>query len=249
MTDPGLKDIWVYLSASPLLGLTMTLVAYGLAYRLYLRTRSNPLANPVVTSVVMLIGVLVLTGTPYNDYFEGGQFVHFLLGPATVALAVPLYQQFTRLRQLWLPVTISLVCGVTIAAGSSIGLAWLLGGSTEIQMSLAPKSATAPVAMGISEKIGGLPSLTAVLVVITGITGAVLGTKLFEWIRVTDDTARGIAMGVAAHGIGTARAFQVSPQMGAFSGLAMALSAFATALLVPWLVDLMQFLVSQSSSS
>jgi len=245
VTDPGLKDIWVYLSASPLLGLTMTLVAYGLAYRLYLRTRSNPLANPVVTSVVMLIGVLVLTGTPYNDYFEGGQFVHFLLGPATVALAVPLYQQFTRLRQLWLPVTISLVCGVTIAAGSSIGLAWLLGGSTEIQLSLAPKSATAPVAMGISEKIGGLPSLTAVLVVITGITGAVLGTKLFEWIRVTDDTARGIAMGVAAHGIGTARAFQVSPQMGAFSGLAMALSAFATALLVPWLVDIMQFLVSQ----
>lgn len=249
MTDPGLKDIWVYLSASPLLGLTMTLVAYGLAYRLYLRTRSNPLANPVVTSVVMLIGVLVLTGTSYDDYFEGGQFVHFLLGPATVALAVPLYQQFSRLRQLWLPVTISLVCGVTIAAGSSIGLAWLLGGSTEIQMSLAPKSATAPVAMGISEKIGGLPSLTAVLVVITGITGAVLGTKLFEWLRVTDDTAKGIAMGVAAHGIGTARAFQVSPQMGAFSGLAMALSAFATALLVPWLVDLMQFLVSQSSSS
>lgn len=249
MTDPGLKDIWVYLSASPLLGLTMTLVAYGLAYRLYLRTRSNPLANPVVTSVGMLIGVLVLTGTSYDDYFEGGQFVHFLLGPATVALAVPLYQQFSRLRQLWLPVTISLVCGVTIAAGSSIGLAWLLGGSTEIQMSLAPKSATAPVAMGISEKIGGLPSLTAVLVVITGITGAVLGTKLFEWLRVTDDTAKGIAMGVAAHGIGTARAFQVSPQMGAFSGLAMALSAFATALLVPWLVDLMQFLVSQSSSS
>ncbi|MFL1455115.1 LrgB family protein [Marinobacter sp. GN3S48] len=242
MTDPGLRDIWVYLSASPLLGLTMTLVAYGLAYRLYLRTQSNPLANPVVTSVAMLIGLLVVTGTSYNDYFEGGQFVHFLLGPATVALAVPLYQQFSRLRQLWLPVTISLVCGVLIAAGSSIGLARLLGGTTEIQMSLAPKSATAPVAMGISEKIGGLPSLTAVLVVITGITGAVLGTKLFEWIRVKDDTARGIAMGVAAHGIGTARAFQVSPQMGAFSGLAMALSAFATALFVPWLVDFMQFL-------
>ncbi len=121
MTDPGLRDIWVYLSASPLLGLTMTLVAYGLAYRLYLRTQSNPLANPVVTSVAMLIGLLVVTGTSYNDYFEGGQFVHFLLGPATVALAVPLYQQFSRLRQLWLPVTISLVCGVLIAAGSSIG--------------------------------------------------------------------------------------------------------------------------------
>ncbi|MBZ2168850.1 LrgB family protein [Marinobacter sp. F4216] len=243
MTDPNLRDIWVYLSASPLLGLTITMVAYALAYRLYLRANSNPLTNPVVTSVAMLIGVLLLTGTSYDDYFEGGQFVHFLLGPATVALAVPLYEQFSRLQQLWLPVTISLVCGVIIAAGSSIGLAWLLGGSTEIQMSLAPKSATAPVAMGISEKIGGLPSLTAVLVVITGITGAVLGTKLFEWLRIKDDTAKGIAMGVAAHGIGTARAFQVSSQMGAFSGLAMALSAFATALIVPWMVDWLQSLL------
>ncbi|QSP96403.1 LrgB family protein [Marinobacter salinisoli] len=243
MTDPNLRDIWVYLSASPLMGLTITMVAYALAYRLYQRADSNPFTNPVVTSVAMLIGVLLLTGTSYDDYFEGGQFVHFLLGPATVALAVPLYQQFSRLRQLWLPVSISLVCGVVIAAGSSIGLAWLLGGSTEIQMSLAPKSATAPVAMGISEKIGGLPSLTAVLVVITGITGAVLGTKLFEWLRIKDDTAKGIAMGVAAHGIGTARAFQVSSQMGAFSGLAMALSAFATALIVPWLVDWLQALV------
>ncbi|MEA1080941.1 LrgB family protein [Marinobacter qingdaonensis] len=240
MTEPGLKDIWVYLATSPLLGLTITLVAYGLAYRLYLRAQSNPLMNPVVTSVALLIALLLVTGTSYDDYFEGGQFVHFLLGPATVALAVPLYQQFSRLRQLWLPVSIALVCGVLIAAGSSIGLAWLLGGSPEIQMSLAPKSATAPVAMGISEKIGGLPSLTAVLTVATGITGAVLGTKLFEWIRVKDDAAKGIAMGVAAHGIGTARAFQVSSQMGAFSGLAMALSAFATALVVPWLVDWMQ---------
>lgn len=242
MTEPGLKDIWVYLATSPLLGLTITLVAYGLAYRLYLRAQSNPLMNPVVTSVGLLIALLLVTGTSYDDYFEGGQFVHFLLGPATVALAVPLYQQFSRLRQLWLPVSIALVCGVLIAAGSSIGLAWLLGGSPEIQMSLAPKSATAPVAMGISEKIGGLPSLTAVLTVATGITGAVLGTKLFEWIRVKDDAAKGIAMGVAAHGIGTARAFQVSSQMGAFSGLAMALSAFATALVVPWLVDWMQAL-------
>ncbi len=243
MTEPGLKDIWVYLATSPLLGLTITLVAYGLAYRLYLRAQSNPLMNPVVTSVALLIALLLVTGTSYDYYFEGGQFVHFLLGPATVALAVPLYQQFSRLRQLWLPVSIALVCGVLIAAGSSIGLAWLLGGSPEIQMSLAPKSATAPVAMGISEKIGGLPSLTAVLTVATGITGAVLGTKLFEWIRVKDDAAKGIAMGVAAHGIGTARAFQVSSQMGAFSGLAMALSAFATALVVPWLVDWMQALL------
>ncbi len=238
MTNPGIRDIWVYLSASPLLGLTITLIAYGLAYRFYLRANLSPFANPVLTSVIMLICLLVVTGTDYSEYFEGAQFVHFLLGPATVALAVPLYDQLARLQALWLPVTISLICGVLVAAGSSIGLAWLLGGSLEIQMSLAPKSATAPVAMGISETIGGIPSLTAVLVVITGITGAVTGTRLFEWMRIRDDSVKGIAMGVAAHGIGTARAFQVSNQMGAFSGLAMALSAFATALLVPWLVDL-----------
>ena len=238
MNEPVIGDIWVYLSASPLMGLTITLVAYGLAYRVYLKSNASPLVNPVVTSLVMLIALLMATGTSYDDYFEGGQFVHFLLGPATVALAVPLYEQLSRLRALWLPVTISIFSGVVIAAGSSIGLARLLGGSVEIQMSLAPKSATAPVAMGISETIGGIPSLTAVLVVVTGIVGAVTGTKLFEWMRIKDDSVKGIAMGVAAHGIGTARAFQVSNQMGAFSGLAMALSAFATALLVPWLVDL-----------
>lgn len=242
MNDRNLTDIWVYLSASPLLGLTVTLIAYGLAHRLYLKSGSNPLLNPVVTSVAMLIGLLLVTDTAYSDYFEGGQFVHFLLGPATVALAVPLYQQFSRLKALWLPVSVALLCGVTIAGTSSIGLAWLLGGSTEVQMSLAPKSATAPVAMGISEKIGGLPSLTAVLTVATGILGAVLGTKLFELLRIRDDSVRGIAIGVAAHGIGTARAFQVSNQMGAFSGLAMALSALATAIIVPWLVDLLGFL-------
>ena len=238
MNEPTITDIWVYLSASPLLGLTITLVAYGLAYRLYLKTGSSPFANPVLISVALLISALMITGTSYSEYFEGGRFVHFLLGPATVALAVPLYDQMARLKALWLPVTIALISGVVIAAGSSIGLAWLLGGSLEIQMSLAPKSATAPVAMGISETIGGIPSLTAVLVVITGITGAVTGTRLFQLMRIRDDSVKGIAMGVAAHGIGTARAFQVSNQMGAFSGLAMALSAFATALVVPWLVDL-----------
>jgi predicted murein hydrolase (TIGR00659 family) len=239
MNEPDIRDIWVYLSTSPLLGLTITLIAYGLAYRLYLKANSSPFLNPVLTSVVMLIGLLIVTGTAYSRYFEGAQFVHFLLGPATVALAVPLYDQFARLRALWLPITISLVCGVLVAASSSIALAWLLGGSLEIQMSLAPKSATAPVAMGIADTIGGIPSLTAVLTVLTGITGAVTGTRLFELMRIRDDSVKGIAMGVAAHGIGTARAFQVSKQMGAFSGLAMALSAFATALLVPWLVNLM----------
>ncbi len=237
MIDTSLSQIWVYLSATPLLGLTITLVAYGLAHRLYVLARYNPLLSPVVTAIVLLITLLLLTDTSYQDYFEGGQFVHFLLGPATVALAVPLYQQVDRLKKLWLPISVALITGVTVAGSSAIVIAWAFGASEQTQLSLAPKSATAPVAMGVSEQIGGLPSLTAVLVVITGIIGAVLGTRLLALMRIQDDSIRGVAMGVAAHGIGTARAFHVSPQMGAFSGLAMALSAFTTAVILPWLVD------------
>jgi predicted murein hydrolase (TIGR00659 family) len=234
VTDLG--RIWVYLAASPLLWLSVTLLAYLLAHALYRRTGENPLLNPVAVAVALLIAVLVATDTAYATYFEGAQFVHFLLGPATVALAVPLYRQLGRLRRLWLPIAIAVLVGVGVATVSAMAIAHLLGGSVETMLSLAPKSVTAPVAMGISEKIGGLPSLTAVLVVATGILGAVTGTRLLGWCGVRDDAIRGIAMGVTSHGIGTARAFQVSPTMGAFSGLGMALSAFATALLVPWLV-------------
>ena len=195
--------------------------------------------SPIVIGIIVL---LLLTNTSYETYFAGGKFVHFLLGPATVALAIPLYQQCSKLRQLFLPVAITVISGVIIGAFSSIGIAWFLGASLQTQLSLAPKSVTAPVAMGISEQIGGLPSLTAVLVVVTGIIGAVIGTKLFELMRIKDDSVKGMAMGITAHGIGTARAFQVSSEMGAFSGLAMALSAFASAVILPWLLNLLGML-------
>ncbi|MCK5003267.1 MAG: LrgB family protein [Gammaproteobacteria bacterium] len=238
MVESDLSTIWVYLSATPLLGLTITLVAYSLAYRLYIYANSNPLLNPVLTAVILLITLLLVTETSYETYFEGGQFVHFLLGPATVALAVPLYQQCSKLRKLFIPIAIAIISGVIIGAFSSISIAWFLGASIETQLSLAPKSVTTPVAMGISEIVGGIPSLTAILVVITGIIGAVIGTKLFELMHIKDDTVKGIAMGITAHGIGTARAFQISSEMGAFSGLAMALSAFASAVILPWLLNL-----------
>ena len=237
--DTHLEQIWVYLSASPLFGLTMTLIAYGIAYRVYLWGKSNPLLNPVVTAVLLLITLLVLTDTSYQDYLAGGQFVHFLLGPATVALASPLYRQVGKLKALWLPVLVALLVGVTVGGVSAVGIAWLLGADAQILLSLAPKSVTAPVAMGIAERIGGIPSLTAVLVVMTGVVGAVFGTKWFDLLRIRDDSVRGIAMGVAAHGIGTARAFQVSAEMGAFAGLAMALSAFTASVILPWLVGWM----------
>jgi predicted murein hydrolase (TIGR00659 family) len=238
-----LASIWVYLSASPLLGLTVTLVAYLAAWRLYHAAGANPLLNPVAVAVALLIAFLLVMDIPYSRYFDGAQFVHFLLGPATVALAVPLYRQLPKLRTLWVPVCAALLAGVCTAALSAAVIARLLGATPVTALSLAPKSVTAPVAMGISERIGGLPSLTAVLVVMTGILGAVLGARVFDLLRIRDDSIRGFALGVTSHGIGTARAFQISTEMGAFSGLAMALSAFASSLILPWLLRLVAHLI------
>ena len=233
MNDAPLIDVWVYLAETPLLWLTLTLVAYVLAFGLYQASGSSPLVNPVALAVMILIGLLLASGTSYDSYFAGAQFVHFLLGPATVSLAVPLYRQRAKLAALWLPILVALVSGIFAAALSALAIAAVFGADVDTLLSLAPKSVTAPVAMGIAEQLGGHPSLTAVLVVATGILGAVMGTPLFRWLRIRDDSVKGVAMGVTSHGIGTARAFQVSREMGAFSGLAMALSAFATALLLP----------------
>lgn len=233
MTD--FTEVWVYLSASPLLFLTLTLAAFQAGSWVYQRSGHKPFLNPVMTAVILLVAILTLTGTPYPVYFEGAQFVHFLLGPATVALAIPLYRQFDRVRRSALALITSLVCGSLTAIGTAVGLGWLLGASRETLLSLAPKSVTAPVAMGITEQLGGLPSLTAVLVILTGILGAVIGPMVLNLLGVRDWRARGLALGTASHGIGTARALQVNELAGAFSGLAMGLNALATAILLPLL--------------
>lgn len=236
MRDLG--QIWVYLSASPLLHLTLTLVAYQAGMLIYRRGRLNPLLNPVLIAVVALVAVLAGTGTAYETYFDGAQFVHFLLGPATVALAIPLYRQFDKVRRSAVAVLASILAGSLTAAASAVGIAWALGGGRETLISLAPKSVTAPVAMGITEQLGGLPSLTAVLVISTGILGAMLGPPLLNLLRIKDWSARGLAIGTASHGIGTARALQVNETAGAFAGLAMGLNALATAILLPLLWQL-----------
>ena len=232
---PPISEIWVYLSASPLLGLTVTLLAYQGAFWIYQRSGCNPLANPVLIAVTALVAFLSLTGTSYETYFAGAQFVHFLLGPATVALAIPLYMQFRRVRAMLLPVVVGLLAGSLTAILSAVLIGRLFGASLSTQLSLAPKSVTTPIAMGIAERIGGIPSLTAVLVIVTGIIGAVGARYVFDAMKLRDPAIRGFAIGVASHGIGTARAFQVNEQSGAFAELAMGLNGALTALLVPML--------------
>ncbi|CCQ72251.1 LrgB family protein [Magnetospira sp. QH-2] len=234
-----LQQIWVYLSASPLTALTLTLVAYQIGDWIYRRAGRFPLFNPVLLAVLMLVAFLLATDTDYATYFEGAQFVHFMLGPATVALAVPLYLHFAQIRKSALAVGVSLVLGSVTAASSAVVIAWAMEASRQTVISLAPKSVTTPIAMGIAEKLGGLPSLTAVLVILTGMTGALFGGFVLNVLRIKDREARGLAMGTASHGIGTARALEVHPVSGAFAGLAMGLNGLATAILLPLLFDLL----------
>lgn len=226
-------ELWVYLAASPLAGLALTLVCYAAGWWCYVRCRMHPLANPVLIAVVLIVAVLALTHTAYDEYFAGAQFVHFLLGPAVVGLAVPLARAWPDVRRLAVPIAGALVTGMVVAVVSAAGVSWLLGASPVTILSLAPKSMTAPIAMGIAQKIGGLPALAAVFAVATGIIGASLGKYILDACRVRDWRARGFALGMGAHGIGTARAFQVDPEAGAFASLAFALHGMLGAILIP----------------
>ena len=231
--------LWVYLQTTPLFWLTATLGAYLVADRLAQAARRHPLVNPVAIAIALVGALLKLTGADYQTYFNGAQFVHFLLGPATVALAVPLYRNLELVRRNLLPMAAALVVGALTAIVSALVVARALGAPRAVLVSLAPKSVTAGVAMAVSETLGGAPPLTAVLVIATGILGAIMVTPLMDALRIRDYAARGFAAGLASHGIGTARAFQVDPVAGVFAGIAMGLNAVVTPaiipLLLPWL--------------
>ena len=236
----GFADIWSYLAQGPLLWLAATLLAYVLGDAAFRASGRKPYVNPVLIAVSLLAALLMATGTSYATYFAGAKFVHFMLGPATVALAVPLYANRALIRASALPMLAALLAGSLTAIVSALAIARAFGVSGETLASLAPKSATAPVAMGVAEATGGSPTLTAVLVILTGITGAVIATPLLDALRIRDPRARGFATGTAAHGIGTARALQESQTAGAFSGIGMGLNALLTALIAPLVLHLFQ---------
>ena len=235
MTGPF--SLWVYLSAAPLTWLTVTVLAWLAADRLAALSGRHPLVNPTLIAVLLVASALRATGTEYRAYFEGAQFVHFLLGPATVAIAVPLFVNWPIVRRNALPMLAALLVGATVAVVSALGIAAMLGVPREVLVALAAKSVTAGVAMAITEGLGGQPALTAVLVIMTGVIGAVMVTPLMNALGIRDYAARGFAAGLASHGIGTARAFVVDPVAGTFAGIAMGANAVVTAVLVPVLVQ------------
>ncbi|CAN5291901.1 LrgB family protein [soil metagenome] len=232
MTDNPFS-LWVYLSQTPLLWLTVTLAVYAVADAVSLATHRNPLMNPVLHSIWVIGLFLYMTGTSYTTYFGGAQFVHFLLGPATVALAVPLYENRKLVAAAILPMLAALLVGSATAIVSVVLFAEAAGLPRDIVLSLAPKSVTAGVAMGISETLGANPAITVIATVLTGVMGAIVVTPTMNWLGITDFRARGFAAGLASHGIGTARAFQVDEVAGVFAGIAMGLNALVTSLLVP----------------
>jgi predicted murein hydrolase (TIGR00659 family) len=234
--DNQIYQIWVYLSQTPLLWLATTVGIFQFSAALAGRFGAPPLLNPVLLSIIALVSLLLLTETPYATYFEGAQFVHFLLGPATVALAVPLYHAERKLRQVLLPGLAALVAGAAVGVASGVLIGRMVGLNDVALHSLAPRSITSPIAMGIAEQIGGLPSLTAVLVILTGMTGAICAKEVLDLFRFREQSVRGFAIGLSSHGLGTARALQFDLETGAFAGLAMGLNGAMTALLVPWLL-------------
>lgn len=234
-----MREAFEAVMASPLFGVTLTLACFWLAQRVSGLTGRHPAANPVLIAMVLVAGVLLMLRTPYEDYLEGAQYIGFLLGPATVALGLPLYRQGRKIREA-APMVLAAVgvgCVAAIAAGYWITAG--LGGTRAMALSMAPKSATTPISIALAEQIGGVPALTAIFTIVAGVVGAVAAPGVLDLLRIRDPRARGLAIGVSSHGVGTAQALQDDETVGAFSGLAMALNGLATSLVVGWLVPLL----------
>lgn len=221
-------------TSAPLIWLLATLLVYRFALALYLRLGSNPLLHPVAVSTAVLVTLLVVAKVEYQVYFDGARFIHFLLGPATVALAVPLYAQIRNVSRNWLGLGAGALFGSAAAVIFAMAIASLLGASRETVLSMAARSVTMPIALSLTEKIGGTPSLTSALVMLTGILGAATTQAILKLVGINDRKVAGFSLGVVAHGIGASRALQNSQEMGAFAGLAMGLAGALTALLVPF---------------
>jgi predicted murein hydrolase (TIGR00659 family) len=221
----------------PLFGVGITLAVYQLALAAYERTRWVFL-QPVLVSMTVLIGVLLLAGLTYEEYRESTFLLSVLLGPTTVALAVPLFLNLRRIRQLFWPTLITLLLAGVFATVLGVALAWAFGAERMMLMTLAPKSVTSPIAMLVAEQIGGVAALAAVFVLVTGVLGAMCGPELLRRIGVHHPAAQGMALGITAHAVGTSRALQESEESGAFAALAMSLMGMLTAILLPLVVAL-----------
>lgn len=226
--------------AHPLFPFALTLGAYAAGTWLHRRAGQSPFFHPLILAVAIVIVVLKAIGMPYAVYFEGTRFLHWMLGPAIVALAIPLYGELTQLKARWRSTLAALLVGSVVATGSAVLVAWFMGASNELLLALSTKSVTTALATVLAHEIGSNPAIAATIVLVTGLLGAVVGPWLFARLRPGDDAALGTALGTCAHAIGTSRAIQISETCGAFAALSMGLNGLLTALVLPVLVMWLQ---------
>ncbi|WOG27632.1 LrgB family protein [Endozoicomonas sp. 8E] len=230
--------LFLMFSSTPMKSLlycSLTVAVYLIAWKLQNRFKYS-LLNPLLISILVLVGILLVGNIPYSDYQQGGDWLSNLLGIAVVALGVPLYQQMRDIHRELPGVILVVFISSLFALVSTVILAVLAGADGQVAISLAPKSVTTPIAVMIVDNLNGVPSLTAIAVILTGLMGAIFGLPLLSLLKITDPKARGIAMGTACHALGTARMAQSSLKEGAYSALALVLSASISALLAPWVV-------------
>ncbi len=222
---------------SPLFLITLTLLAYQLGQTFYRRTGKIFFLHPLITSSTAIASTLMALQVDYEHYFSATYLLHFLLGPATVALALPLHRYFHCVKTQATPIVATLVIGSLCAITSTLWLADSLGASQDVLLSLAPKSVTTPIALNIIDVIGGSPFLTAGVVVTTGVVGATVAPLIFQLIKVKSHRIQGFTLGLTAHGVGTAKAFEISGEAGAFASLALGLTGIFIALVLPHVIQ------------
>lgn len=225
-----------YIHTTPLTWLILTLLAYKIGIIIYEKSNKHTLLQPIIIAYLIIMSIILISGTTYEEYFKGVEIIHFFLGPATVALALPLYNNLKYIKELFFPILITLVIAGTFSIVIAVSLLWSMGAELVTMLSMTTKSITAPIAIITSEQIGAIPSLAVGFVIITGIIGALLGGIVFKIIKIKHDTSKGFALGLISHGIGTARAIEISQKAAAFGALAMGLSGILTSILLPIII-------------
>lgn len=221
--------------------LALTFAIFYFVRRIQLQ-RHWILLNPILIAIIFLIIYLKTTNVSFKEFQEGGKLIEFWLKPAVVALGVPLYLQLDAIKKLWLPIVISQLVGCLVGIVSVVFIAQWFGASQVVIISMASKSVTTPIAMEVTQAVGGIPSLTAAVVVITGILGAILGFKTLAMGHISSPIAQGLSMGTASHAVGASTAMGVSSKYGAFASLGITLNGIFTALLTPTVLRLLGFI-------
>ena len=232
----NLEALYAYVTSTPLVWIIVTISAYKIGILVYEKSHKNALLQPIVVAYMIMLPILLLADIPYQRYFESVSIIHFILGPATVALALPLYKNLKLIRAYFVPIVATLVLGGAFTILSALGILWLFDASTSTMLSMTTKSVTAPITIITAQDIGAVPSLAMGFVVITGLLGALFGSFIFKILRIKHDAAKGFALGLISHAIGIARSVEISEKAAAFAALAMGLIGVLIAVVLPLVV-------------